>query len=92
MSSFINRSVEMGILSYAIVTEDFKCIGDLSPEHFGNLIARRVFCLLKDLNENYKPISEQYIKQEAEKHDIGEYEMLDILDFFHNPQKAQKLL
>ena len=79
MSSFINRTIEKGILSYVFFSQSIDSIRDVREDYFGDAENKKIFKAILDLDRNYKPINESFIEEELDSYGIQEVSMLEVL-------------
>ena len=79
MSSFINRTIEKGILSYVFFSQSIDSIRDVREDYFGDAENKKIFKAILDLDRNYKPINESFIEEELDSYGIQEVSMLEVI-------------
>jgi len=79
VSSFINRSVERGILSHVLFAQNIEQVKDMREEHFGCGENKKIFKAMLELDREYKPINSTFIEEDFEKYGIQEFAFLEVL-------------
>lgn len=79
MSSFVNKSIERGILSYVLYEGKIDDIRDLNEVHFGYKQTQNIYKAMVSLDKAYKPITEEFIQNEFDAFEIHEEEFLEVL-------------
>lgn len=79
MSSFVNKSIERGILSHVLFEGNMDSISDLNETHFGHKQAQNIYKAIVGLTKEFKPVTQEFLESEFDAYDIREEEFLEVL-------------